>query len=99
MPSAAYVYAFGPEVAWEDVESALLLALFATEALHGETALQLETRHVIDGGQRTCAIDVSTPVGRDLNRIFFNFIRRENGSNTFAAREYVVTSSIREVRA
>jgi hypothetical protein len=53
--------------------------LFAIESLHGESQVRLDASHVFDATRRLCVIDSRTQVGRDLNRIFIGFLRREFG--------------------
>jgi hypothetical protein len=76
-------YTFAPEVAVEDVEASLLLATFAVEALHGEAQVHLDAAHDFDAERRVLVIDGTTGTGRDLNRIFTNFLRREYGLGGF----------------
>jgi len=78
-----YRYEFSQSVPCEDIEAALLLALLATESLHGEAQVRLDAAHTFDPEQRCCVIDAATPVGADLNKLFVNFIRRECGEEAF----------------
>lgn len=80
---SAYRYEFPPDIPFEEVEGSLLLAVFAVEGLHGEAQTLLDARHEIDVVTRTCVIDADTPVGRDLNRLFATFLRREFGDQQF----------------
>jgi hypothetical protein len=72
-----YRYAFPPDVPLEDVEAALLLAILAAESLHGEAQVRLDAAHFLDADRRACVIDAATTVGRDVNRLFVGFLRRE----------------------
>jgi hypothetical protein len=76
-------YTFASEVVLEDVEASLLLATFAVEALHGETQVCLDAAHDFDPERRVLTIDATTGIGRDLTRIFTNFLRREYGLGGF----------------
>ncbi len=78
-----YRYTIAPEVPVEDVEASLVLALFAVESLHGEAQTKLDASHAFDADKRSCVIDAGTPVGRDLNRVFVGFLRREFGEDSF----------------
>jgi hypothetical protein len=78
-----YRYTFEPDVPPEDLESSLLLAILATESLHGEAQVRLDAAHVFDPDRRVCVIDARTPVGRDVNRLFVGFVRREFGEDAF----------------
>jgi hypothetical protein len=78
-----YRYTFQPDVPFEDIEASLLLAVFATESLHGEAQVRLDAAHFLERGSRACVIDAGTPVGRDFNRLFVSFLRREFGEESF----------------
>jgi hypothetical protein len=83
MGKELYRYSFEPDVPPEDIESSLLLAILATESLHGEAQVRLDAGHVFDPTKRVCVIDANTPVGRDFNLIFVGFLRREFGEDAF----------------
>lgn len=76
-----YRYSFSADVPIEEVEDTLILALVATEALHGAAQTPLDVALCFDRLQRTCVIDASTQVGRDLNRVFVGFVRIQFGAN------------------
>src|SRR5436190_22749423 len=82
-------YSFGPAVEWADVQSSLLLALWATEAVHGRAGTHLEAIYVVDDTTRTCKIETSTSVGTDFNRIFAGFLLREFGPEGFQVTRLV----------
>jgi len=92
MSRLVYRYRFAEDVAIEDVEASLILAIFAAEALHGEAETRLDASHYLDPTARTCVIDGGTPVGRDLNRLFVGFLRREFGDDAFRVRRARKTS-------
>lgn len=83
MTKEIYRYAFAAEVPIEEIEASLLLAVFATESLHGEAQTRLDAAHYLDSAKRACVIDAGTPVGRDINRLFVGFIGREFGPDVF----------------
>jgi hypothetical protein len=83
MTKELYRYKFQPEVPLEEVEASLLLSIIATESLHGESQVRLDASHYLDREQRACVIDAGTPVGRDVNRLFVGFLRREFGEDAF----------------
>lgn len=83
MTKEVYRFTFSPDIPCEDIEAALLLAVFAAEGLHGEASVRLDAAHLLDAEKRKCVIDASTAVGRDLNRLFVNFLRREQGDDAF----------------
>lgn len=86
MTKEVYRYAFNPAVQMEDIEVSLLLAILATESLHGEAQARLDASHYLDPDRRACVIDAGTPVGRDLNRLFIGFLRREFGEDSFSVK-------------
>lgn len=83
MTAEVYRYGFGETVSTEDIESALLLAVWGCEALHGEAQTRLDAAHFLDPDKRACVIAAGTPVGRDFNRLFVGFIGREVGPDSF----------------
>jgi len=91
MSKVAYRYVFSADIPCAEVEAALLAALFAAEGLHGETSVQLDAAHLLDAEKRQCVIDASTAVGRDLNRLFLNFVRREHGEDAIRVERMVDT--------
>ena len=77
MSTEVYRYTFTSSMQFEEIESSLVLAIMATESLHGQSEVRLDAAHAVDKDKRACVIDAGTPVGRDLNRIFIGFIGRE----------------------
>jgi len=83
MAKELYRYNFPPHVSVEDIEATLLLALWGGESLHGESQVRLDASHFLDADRRACVIDAGTPVGRDVNRLFVGYVRREFGNDAF----------------
>jgi hypothetical protein len=83
MTKTVYRYHFDEDVPAEEIEATLLLALLATQSLHGESRVRLDTSHVFDPEHLCCAIDASNQVGLDLNRLFVGFLTREFGEDSF----------------
>ena len=83
MSTELYRYVFTDSVPLEDIEASLMLAVLATESLHGEAQVRLDAAHYLDPAKRACVIDAGTPVGRDLNRLFAGFVSREFGADAF----------------
>lgn len=81
MNAEVYRYKFAPAISFAEIESSLVLAIMAAESLHGEAQVRLDAAHTVDADQRACVIDASTPVGRDLNRLFMGFVNREFGQD------------------
>jgi len=85
MPQLVYRYTFAESVPAEEVEVTIVLAIIATEALHGAAQARLDAAHAFDAAARTVAIDAATQVGRDLNKLFAGFMAREFGPDSFTA--------------
>jgi hypothetical protein len=83
MSKDIYRYEFKPDTSIEDIEASLLLAILASQSLHGETQVCLDAAHFLDTAKRACIIDAGTEVGRDINRLFAGFIMREFGEDSF----------------
>jgi hypothetical protein len=85
MTQDVYRYAFAPHVPAEEAEATLLLALLGAESLHGEAQVLLDAGYCFDARRRSCVIDAGTAIGRDVNRLFAGFLRREFGDDSFTA--------------
>lgn len=83
MHPALFKYSFSESLSMTDVESAFVLAILATESIHGESETRLLAEHTMDLDKRACVVDAGTEVGRDLNRLFVGFLRREFGDDSF----------------
>jgi hypothetical protein len=83
MTKTVYRYQFDPDVPVDEIEATLLLALLATQSLHGESRVRLDTSHAFDPDHLCCAIDASNQVGLDLNHLFVGFVTREFGADSF----------------
>jgi hypothetical protein len=84
MCAEVYRYSFAAIVQMDDVEASLVLAILAAESLHGEDQVRLDAAHFLDREGCACVIDAATDVGRDINRLFTGFLRREFGGDSFA---------------
>ena len=83
MPSDAYRYEFNDVIPAEEVESTLVLAILAVEAIHGEAQTRLDAGHAFDAKKRSAVIDATTAVGIAFNRVFIGFLTREFGPGSF----------------
>jgi len=86
MNKEIYRYTFEPSARMPEVEESLLLAVLAVESLHGQSRVRMDASYCVDAEKRACVIDATTPVGRDLCRIFTGFAIREFGEAAFKVR-------------
>ena len=81
-----YRYNFDSEVPIRDVEESLLLAVLATECLHGRSLVRLDASFCLDSKKRSCVVDAATEVGCAIARIFTGFLSREFGEEAFKVK-------------
>ncbi len=94
MAHTAYRFAFSPDVPVAEISGSLRLAVLATEALHGEAQVCLDVHQHLDAKRRRCTIDADTQAGRDLARLFGNFLRREFGATAFSVERLDVAAIV-----
>ncbi|MCA9054444.1 MAG: hypothetical protein KDA75_11435 [Planctomycetaceae bacterium] len=94
MTSEIYRYDFEEVVPTEEIEASLILAVWSCEALHGEAQVRLDAAHFLDVAERKCVIDANTAVGRDLNKLFVAFLRREYGEDAFQVRRVAKSPAV-----
>jgi len=78
-----YRYRFERDVPMREARESLLLAVLAAECLHGESRVRLDAEYRFSRAKRTCVIDATTEVGRDISRIFTGFAIKEFGEDAF----------------
>lgn len=83
MSKVDYRYSFASSIPVEEIDATFALAIIGVASLHGEAEVRLDAAHSFDARQRTSVIDASTPVGRDLNRLFVSYLTREFGDGSF----------------
>jgi hypothetical protein len=81
-----YRYTFDQCVPIENIEASLLLSVLSAESIHGESQVRLDAQHLLEAETHSCVIDASTAVGRDLNRLFTGYVRREFGEDLFRVK-------------
>jgi hypothetical protein len=81
-----YRYDFSDEVPLREAEDSLLIAVIATESLHGRSLVRLEASFCLDEKKRSCVIDASSDVGQNIARIFTGFLTREFGEGAFKVK-------------
>ncbi len=82
MTRTTYHFTFAKRVPPDAVEDALVLAVFAAEALR-EGSDEDDTLHVLDAHRRTCVVDATTDAGADTLRIFEAFVSAMFGRRSF----------------
>lgn len=86
MSTEVYHYQFENDVTSDDIEAALLLAIWGCESLCGESQTRMDAAHYFDADERTCVIDARTKVGINFNRLFVGFVSRELGPDAFRVK-------------
>ena len=76
-------FRFEPEVPLEEAETALVLAIIAAEALHGQAEVRLSLRYLFGEKKHACVIDGDSEVTRQLVLIFTQFLIHEFGEDAF----------------
>ena len=84
MAGSLYRFEFGKKVSLKKVEESLLLAVVVVESLHGRQALRLGTSFQLDKEDRSCAVDGSTEVGRQIACVLTGLLSLEFGEEAFA---------------
>jgi hypothetical protein len=87
-------FTFDPSIPLEDIAASLLLARWATEALHGEPVVVLEARHTLDAEKHECIVEALSAAGRDLARLFLGFLRREFAPSLFRVERLTVANPV-----
>ncbi len=91
MAGTAYRYVFADGVAIANVESSLLMAILAAEALYSPVQVRLDAAHFFDSDRRMCVITAETEVGQDVSRLFASFVEREFGADAFTVERVLAS--------
>jgi len=86
MTSEIYRYTFAEGVDLDAVEASLVMAFLGAEALHGESQVRMDGSYAFNRELRSCVIDAATEVGRDINRLFTGYLRREFEADQFTVK-------------
>ena len=92
MNPVIYRYRFKPHVPLKDVEETLLLGVLAAEGLHGAAQVEMDVCYRFDQERHACVIDARSDAGRDVARIFTNFLRHEFARDAFDVKAVDVAS-------
>lgn len=79
-----YRFEFSNKIEPSDIDDLLHLAIFSASSIHGESATLLDVRYRFESGGRTCIIDASTAIGREVARIFTGYIAEEFDEGGFS---------------
>ena len=69
-----------------EASGTLLLAIVATQGLHGEDSVRRDAAFAIDASINVLLVYAATQVGRDINAIFSRFATLEFGPEAFDVR-------------
>jgi len=87
MTESAYNYQFDESVEMQGVTETLLLAVAAAEALHGRAKVNLDADFELSESARTCRVDAKNEIGRDIARIFVEYLSLEIGEENFTVSQ------------
>ena len=87
MTKTVYQYQFDKTVEMQGVTETLLLAVAAAEALHGRAKVNLDADFELSESARTCRIDAKNEIGRDIARIFVEYLSLEIGEEKFKVNQ------------
>lgn len=82
-------FRFNAGVPMNEAESALLLAIVAAEALHGQANVRLSMRYLFGEDKRACVIDGDSEIARQIVLIFTQFLIHEFGEDAFQVNREV----------
>jgi hypothetical protein len=78
-----YQYEFNAKLPFQEIEESLLLAVLATECLHGRALVRLNASFCLDPTNHTCVVDAATEVGQAIAHIFTGLLIREFAEEDF----------------
>ncbi len=83
MSAIAFYYNFPESVSMANVEETLLMSVIAAEGIHGRAKVRLDAHFEMDKAARTCQVNADNGVGRDICRVFTEFLNLEIGEDAF----------------
>jgi hypothetical protein len=81
-----YEFTFADKVDMEAIEGILLLAVVSVEGIHGRARVRLDADYHSDPASNTCRINEDNDIGRDICRVFTEFLSLELGEELFSVR-------------
>jgi hypothetical protein len=79
-----FEYQISEKIPIEEVKDCLIVAIHATESLHGEIGTHLTSCKTFDAVKRIFTVETSCPAGRDLNRLFAGFLKGLYGWDAYS---------------
>lgn len=90
----AHRFEFSNEIDFDEVRATILLSEMACESLHGAAAVRLDAKYELDASRRTCVVDASTAVGRDLVKLLTGYLAREFSNGAFRVVSHSPTECV-----
>ena len=87
MTESVYQYQFDKAVEMQGVTDSLLLAVAAVEALHGRAKVNLDADFKLSESDRICRIDAKNDIGKDIARIFVEYLSMGIGEGKFRVNQ------------
>ena len=78
-----------PGVSTDDVETSILLSVFATEGVHGAAKVRMDGGFLLVEKRRVCVVDATTRVGATIAKIFTAVLLRSFGQDAFEVERIV----------
>jgi hypothetical protein len=94
MPRDFIKIQFLDDVPPDEIEAALIVAVFATESLYGAPRLRLDGGHNFDRDRLVLTVDATAAVGQSLSRLFVGFISRELDEECYSVRHLSSASAL-----
>jgi hypothetical protein len=88
MNEFAYLYRFADNVDMAEVTDTLLLAVAAAQALHGRAKVHLDAEFELNEADRCGRVSASNEVGKDIARIFVEYLTLEIGEKDFTVEPH-----------
>jgi len=81
------MYRFTESVEMSEITDTLLLAVAAAEALHGRAKVNLDASFELSESERICRIGADNEVGKDIAKIFTEYLSLEIGEGAFVVEQ------------
>ncbi len=78
-----YEYEFSGDIDMSLVEENLALAMISAEGIYGRARVRMETQCDMNQKTRTCTVSADSEVGREICRVFTEFLILQFGEDRF----------------